>query len=432
MTCLSGDRARPGGWARARGTGLATLLGIALGVTGLAPVAVSANTPDNMTAEALASVPLPPLDLGFANAQYYVPATGHTVSGLTVDYWRATGGPSVYGNPISEPFAADNGLYSQAFERGILQFHLERTWTLEPAFSLMPIGQRKLDNRAGTFRADGKRAAGGGDRRAATWTAQDPAGETVAVALSEGGSFNEATGHTIAGDFQAWYASHEGPFYLGNPISQPLRERGELAQWFEGGLLMSIDGEVTLAPLPIEMAAELDIDTTPVAANGVPEFSEALFWNGSVTPPAAGIPEAGAKRIEVSLSQQHMWVYEGDTVVLETPVSTGLPPNETSSGNFRVRIKKPIEDMRGTTNEKGEVVWVAGEKGDPPRGSIPYGVEDVPNVLYFSLDAEALHGAYWHDNFGNRMSHGCVNLPLEVAEFLYTWAPLGTPVIVTE
>lgn len=72
------------------------------------------------------------------------------------------------------------------------------------------------------------------------------------------------------------------------------------------------------------------------------------------------------------------------------------------------------------------------ERKEPPPGSIPYGVDNVPNVLYFSLDAEALHGAYWHNNFGNPMSHGCVNLPLDVAEFLYSWAPLGTPVIVTE
>jgi lipoprotein-anchoring transpeptidase ErfK/SrfK len=48
--------------------------------------------------------------------------------------------------------------------------------------------------------------------------------------------------------------------------------------------------------------------------------------------------------------------------------------------------------------------------------------------MYFDSDAEALHGAYWHNNFGNPMSHGCVNLPLDFAHFLYGWAPLGTMV----
>ncbi len=55
-----------------------------------------------------------------------------------------------------------------------------------------------------------------------------------------------------------------------------------------------------------------------------------------------------------------------------------------------------------------------------------YTVDDVPHVMYFNYDAEALHGAYWHNNFGNRMSHGCVNLPLDMAQFLFGWAPLGT------
>ncbi len=61
-----------------------------------------------------------------------------------------------------------------------------------------------------------------------------------------------------------------------------------------------------------------------------------------------------------------------------------------------------------------------------------YRVEDVPSVLYFNLDAEALHGAYWHDSFGQKMSHGCVNLPPAFAAWLYGWAPLGTGVWVHE
>jgi lipoprotein-anchoring transpeptidase ErfK/SrfK len=48
--------------------------------------------------------------------------------------------------------------------------------------------------------------------------------------------------------------------------------------------------------------------------------------------------------------------------------------------------------------------------------------------MYFNYDAEALHGAYWHNNFGTPMSHGCVNLPLDMATFLFNWAPLGTMV----
>ena len=55
-----------------------------------------------------------------------------------------------------------------------------------------------------------------------------------------------------------------------------------------------------------------------------------------------------------------------------------------------------------------------------------YNVPDVPWVMYFTGVGHAIHGAYWHNNFGAVMSHGCVNLPVGFAAFLYDWAPDGT------
>ena len=54
-----------------------------------------------------------------------------------------------------------------------------------------------------------------------------------------------------------------------------------------------------------------------------------------------------------------------------------------------------------------------------------YNVPDVPWVMYFTNEGHALHGTYWHNNFGNTMSHGCVNLPMDVAEWMYGWADIG-------
>jgi lipoprotein-anchoring transpeptidase ErfK/SrfK len=85
--------------------------------------------------------------------------------------------------------------------------------------------------------------------------------------------------------------------------------------------------------------------------------------------------------------------------------------------------------MRGFTSNTGEVVGFGDEDAENrPQNSDFYEVEDVPHVMYFTQLAEALHGAYWHNNFGNTMSHGCVNLPLDVARWMYGWAPLGTMV----
>jgi lipoprotein-anchoring transpeptidase ErfK/SrfK len=138
---------------------------------------------------------------------------------------------------------------------------------------------------------------------------------------------------------------------------------------------------------------------------------------------------AGPKRIDISIAEQMMRVYQGETLILESYISTGLEPNTTEVGNFHVRIKYVSQTMSGFTSSSGEVVGLGSEGGvEGMQTGNPYEVEDVPHVMYFNYQAEALHGAYWHNNFGQRMSHGCINQPLDVAAFMYDFSPLGTPV----
>ena len=131
--------------------------------------------------------------------------------------------------------------------------------------------------------------------------------------------------------------------------------------------------------------------------------------------PGPGRWQAGGNEVVVSLGAQRLWAYEGEHVVLATWVSTGTaetPEVATPVGQFRVLVKLPLETMTGTVN--GE----------------PYEVKDVPYVMYFTDEGHALHGTYWHNNFGTPMSHGCVNLPMDVAEWMFRWAPEGTAVTV--
>lgn len=125
-----------------------------------------------------------------------------------------------------------------------------------------------------------------------------------------------------------------------------------------------------------------------------------------LAPPA---PTDG-RAVVVSLSMQALWAYENGQVVRSTYVSTGTERTPTPVGLFWVNNKFPVETMEGT---------IAGEY---------YIVKDVPNVMYFNEQGDALHGAYWHSNFGVPMSHGCVNLPLDVAAWMYEWAPMGMAV----
>ena len=125
----------------------------------------------------------------------------------------------------------------------------------------------------------------------------------------------------------------------------------------------------------------------------------------SLTPAPISTISSNVKWIDVDLTHQQLTAYEGKELVRFTNVSTGLPRTPTPVGQFHIWIKLRYDDMSG-----------AG-----------YYLPNVPYVMYFHR-GYGLHGTYWHANFGYPMSHGCVNLPTEEAEWLYFWADVGTMV----
>ncbi|WP_106816908.1 L,D-transpeptidase family protein [Microbacterium timonense] len=120
-----------------------------------------------------------------------------------------------------------------------------------------------------------------------------------------------------------------------------------------------------------------------------------------------------ARNIVVDLSEQRTYIYENGQVVNSFLISSGTAATPTHTGNFRINSHIRVQDM-------GALCY-------NPNAVNSYCTKNVPWVMYFNGD-QGFHGTYWHNNFGNRMSHGCVNLPLSTAEFLYTWAPNGTEV----
>ena len=123
------------------------------------------------------------------------------------------------------------------------------------------------------------------------------------------------------------------------------------------------------------------------------------------------------KRIIVDRSEQMLYAYEGDNLFMKEKVSTGLPDMPTPRGSFKVFSKLPSRYMQGPL---------------PGISDQEYDLPGVPWTMYFTAEGAAIHGAYWHNNFGKVWSHGCVNLPIEKAEELYKWAPIGTRVIVQD
>ena len=180
---------------------------------------------------------------------------------------------------------------------------------------------------------------------------------------------------------------------------------------------------------------QLGIDTARVPRNGLPDYDESLFLDAPNPNPTGSMAAPGPKRIEVDISEQRLWAYQGDVLITSTLVSTGIPPNTTEEGRFRVRYKFPSEDMKGFLGATGEVVGLDdGTTTAPAPGAVdqPTTSPTYPTSCISTSMPKRLHGAYWHNNFGQQMSHGCINLPLDMAAFLYDWAPLGTEVIVHE
>lgn len=110
--------------------------------------------------------------------------------------------------------------------------------------------------------------------------------------------------------------------------------------------------------------------------------------------------------VEVDLYEQTLAAYEGDRLVYASVISSGLNRWPTREGLFQVWERWDEVKMSGAENRFDY-----------------YFVEDVPHTMYFDDQLGiALHGAYWHDRFGYKHSHGCVNIPPRGAEWIYRWS----------
>ena len=119
------------------------------------------------------------------------------------------------------------------------------------------------------------------------------------------------------------------------------------------------------------------------------------------------LQQTNSRWIEVNLSTQRLIAWEGGTPVYAIIVSTGVADHPTLIGSFAVQSKHRTARMRGED----------------------YDVPDVPFVMYYD-GSYGIHGAYWHHSFGTPVSHGCVNVAVDHAEWLFNWASIGTPVVV--
>lgn len=332
----------------------------------------------------------------------YFPQTGHHLSNRTgfLDFWRANGQVLIFGYPITEEFI-ENGQVVQYFERARFEYHAEHAGTpLQVQLGLVGSEYAAIDS---------------------SDTAQYRAAAMTNVADPQNGhSYFPETQHTLWGEFRRYWQRYGGLPVFGYPISEEYDEQGRIVQYFErarfeyfpedmggffrgaeqaNGIALNTLFEVRLADLGRRLALARGINIAPV-----PRLAGAPDWD----------PALWERRIEISLSTQWLTAYEGNLVVYRAPVATGRDGFNTPPGNFAVYDKLTMQTMIGSA------------------GGESWNVPNVPWVMYV-VGGVALHGTYWHNAFGTgaRMSHGCINLGMDDAQWLYEWADIGVPVTIT-
>ncbi len=359
-------------------------------------------------------------------------ATGHTVDDTYgfLSYWRDHDGEYLLGLPVTEVLHEEAGIPVQYFERGRLEYH------------------PKLHD--GTI----LRGRIGADYAEALWRTFEPADPDSSIDDATERLF-VATGYTLSAPFLAFWEDHDGLTTFGYPISAPLWEyighQVLRVQYFERGRLEydpsastpSADADVRISNLGRDLALLRGYDTATIPAPAEPVLlvntptplptpvPTAIPAPPPTAPAALPVPAqqpvdpmaqpmvvapapvsgGGRKSIVVNISQQWLYAYEGSTIVFDAPVTTGRDGFNTPAGTFAIYAKVPSQTMSGNL------------------GGESYRVPNVPHAMYIYGDV-AMHGTYWHNAFGSgvRLSHGCINLPLWAAAWVYNWAPVGTPV----
>jgi hypothetical protein len=338
--------------------------------------------------------PIDPTRLPLTPSVYFA-ETGHHLSNRSgfLNFWRANGQKLLFGSPISEELV-EGGQIVQYFERARFEFHPEAVGTAAQV-QLGLIGS----DLAGRSLAPGALAG--------------------VPAAPDGASYFPETRHSLGGAIRDYWERHGGIGVFGFPISEALAEDGRTVQYFERARLEwwpeDVDSffqeqeamrgfslhtlyEVRVSDVGRRLAAARGLNTAPVA-----QLPGTAIWS----------PAIWQRHIDVDLSAQQMVAYEGDLAVWHAPVATGRDGFNTPTGDFAIYYRVPMQDMTGS---------IGGESWYVPH---------IPWVQYI-VGGVAFHGTYWHNAHGTgvRMSHGCVNLRIDDAQWLYEWADIGTTVTI--
>jgi hypothetical protein len=336
----------------------------------------------------------------------YIPETGHSIDGYFLDVWRSWGVANI-GLPVT-PEVTENGRIVQYFEYSRMEY-----WPEDPTGDVVKFGAIGRELKPATlFRSispgeKSEQAIQPSKALSLELRAWLPlTGDAAEKPNTATWRYVPESQHSIQFGFKDYWEATGEASYLGYPITEEYVIDDVTYQVFEYGQLGWTPAQgVWEVPVGEVLAKRYRLPMEPQPQGDLPTYSEDLF----VPPPP---PANGERVIDINLTYQYMVATQGDVVVMESYVSTGRPGFDTPPGTYFINSKLPSQTMSGVL------------------GGEYYNVPDVPWVMYFTDRGHAIHGTYWHNNFGAVMSHGCVNLPLDVAQWMYDWAQVGTKVVI--
>jgi hypothetical protein len=148
------------------------------------------------------------------------------------------------------------------------------------------------------------------------------------------------------------------------------------------------------------------------------------LWNYTWKPN----PDLPITRVEVRIGEQKVYVYQGDEVAGESPVTTGKPGHETPTGHYTILVKDidHKSNLYGVfLDSNGYVIDDNAEAGQTPPAGAAYDAADMPYYMRIREDGVGMHAGYLP---GYPASHGCIRLPHAFAELLFSNVSIGTPV----
>jgi hypothetical protein len=136
-------------------------------------------------------------------------------------------------------------------------------------------------------------------------------------------------------------------------------------------------------------------------------------------------PFVGGKRIEVDLDKQRLTCFEGSRIVFTTLVASGLGVSNLEDGGI-LDLATPVGETHVLLKQPSRHMSNRPYLGGPPLLTEIFDLPGIPWNTFFNLSGTAIHGTYWHNDFGVRRSHGCVNVSSSAARWIYRWVhPVG-------